>query len=113
MRKSWKKEPSAPRIEVSPISDINMGATTHAPPVAIPAKTRAAYSIDTLDAVTVNIQVRRKGRLSSILVYFRPSLSARIPAGIAPTNAPMASREPTQDSEREEKKKKVWITLRK
>lgn len=84
---------------------MNMGATTHAPPVAIPAKTRAAYSIETLDAVTVSIHVMRKGRLSNMLVYFRPSLSARIPAGIAPTNAPMASRDPTQDSKESERRR--------
>lgn len=98
VRNSWKKEPRAPRIDVSPISEMNMGATTQAPPVAMPAKTRAAYNQVTLEAATVSIQVMRKGMLSNMLVYFLPSLSARIPAGMAPTKAPMASREPTHDS---------------
>lgn len=98
VRKSWKKDPRAPRIEVSPISEMNIGATTQAPPVAIPAKTRAAYSMSTLDAEQVRIQVSRNGTLNIILVYLRPSLSARIPAGMAPKKAPMANRDPTHDS---------------
>lgn len=85
---------------------MNIGATTHAPPVAIPAKIRAAYSQVTSEAATVRIQVMRKGTLKSMLVYFLPNLSAKIPAGMAPTKAPMANREPTQDSEEEERERR-------
>lgn len=36
VKNNWKNAPSAPRIDVSAISDTNIGATTHEAPVARP-----------------------------------------------------------------------------
>lgn len=52
----------------------------------------------TLEADTMQTQLRKKGTPRLIVVYRRPILSANIPAGRAPKNAPTAKKEPIHDS---------------
>lgn len=56
----------------------------------------------TLEADTMQTQLIKKGTPRLIVVYRRPILSANIPAGRAPKNAPTAKKEPIHDS-REQK----------
>lgn len=45
----------------------------------------------------MNAQLAINGTAKAIVVNLRPILSAKIPAGRAPRNAPIAKQEPTHD----------------
>lgn len=94
VKNNWKNDPKTPRTDVSPISDTNIGSTTQAAPVAIPAKNLPAQSIVALLANTIRSQLIVNGIPKDIEVYFLPIFSAKIPLGSAPKRAPIARNEP-------------------
>lgn len=117
VRNSWKPVPNRPRIEVSANSEMNIGVTTHEPPVEMPAHNesrslvikrhdclhlecdyapmakRAKYSWNAPVADTVRNQLRMNGIPIRMAVYLRPIRSASKPAGRAPANAPIAKKD--------------------
>ena len=84
--------------EVSAISEINIGATTQVPPVAMPENTRPAYSMPTFFADAKSAHEIRYGIPKANVVHLRPIFSAKMPAGSAPMNAPTAKKDPIHDS---------------
>lgn len=94
VKNNWKNEPKTPRTDVSAISDTNIGRTTQAAPVAIPAKNLPAQSMVGLLANIIRAQLIVNGIPKDIDVYFLPIFSAKIPLGSAPKRAPIARNEP-------------------
>lgn len=71
---------------------------THEAPVARPLKKRPTKSIVIFDAVASETQLIMYGIAIEMTVNFLPIFSAKIPAGNAPTKAPIAKKDPIKRS---------------
>lgn len=72
-----------------------MGSTVKMQPVARPAMNLAANSMAGELAKAIRAQDKKSSTESPSIVGLRPSLSARMPAGMGPTAAPSGVRLPT------------------
>ena len=98
VRKSWKIAPKVPRADASAISEIYVGTRTQDAPTPIPTINLAMQRTNADLAKRMIVQEMRNGAASERIAFFRPILSAILPAGRAPAIDPIASKDPTQDS---------------